>query len=90
MPEVTAMTIAAAHQWITEQERGMPADQREIAGEVLKELQSRLQFMLNVGLHYLTLDRSAPTLSGAVFERRNAGVRPQQEQAPQAARLVQH
>jgi excinuclease ABC subunit A len=41
----------------------------EIAGQVLKEIHDRLQFMLNVGLHYLTLDRPAPTLSGGEGQR---------------------
>ncbi len=41
----------------------------EIAEEVLKEIRERLQFMLNVGLHYLTLDRSAPSLSGGEAQR---------------------
>ncbi len=45
------------------------AEQLEVVGEVLKELHDRLQFMLNVGLHYLTLDRSAPTLSGGEGQR---------------------
>ncbi|MCC6419913.1 MAG: excinuclease ABC subunit UvrA, partial [Gemmataceae bacterium] len=40
-----------------------------IAGEVLKEIRGRLGFLLNVGLHYLTLDRSAPTLSGGEAQR---------------------
>lgn len=40
-----------------------------IAEELIKEIKARLQFMLNVGLHYLTLDRSAPTLSGGESER---------------------
>jgi excinuclease ABC subunit A len=44
-------------------------EQREVVGEVLKELHDRLQFMLNVGLHYLTLDRPAPTLSGGEGQR---------------------
>jgi excinuclease ABC subunit A len=44
-------------------------EQFEIAEEVLKEIRDRLQFMLNVGLHYLTLDRSAPTLSGGESQR---------------------
>jgi excinuclease ABC subunit A len=44
-------------------------EQFEIAEEVLKEIRDRLQFMLNVGLHYLTLDRSAPSLSGGEGQR---------------------
>ena len=43
--------------------------QRIIAAEVLKEIRGRLQFLLNVGLDYLTLDRSAPTLSGGEAQR---------------------
>jgi excinuclease ABC subunit A len=41
----------------------------QIASEVLKEIRNRLKFMLNVGLHYLTLDRPAPTLSGGEGQR---------------------
>jgi excinuclease ABC subunit A len=47
----------------------LTAEQLEIAGEVLKEIRDRLQFMLNVGLHYLTLDRAAPSLSGGEGQR---------------------
>jgi excinuclease ABC subunit A len=47
----------------------LPPVQRDIAADSLKELQSRLQFLLNVGLHYLALDRSAPTLSGGEGQR---------------------
>jgi excinuclease ABC subunit A len=47
----------------------LTAEQFVIAEEVLKEIRDRLQFMLNVGLHYLTLDRSAPTLSGGEGQR---------------------
>jgi excinuclease ABC subunit A len=47
----------------------LSSEQMEIVGEVLKELHDRLQFMLNVGLHYLTLDRPAPTLSGGEGQR---------------------
>ena len=42
---------------------------RTIADELLKEIRGRLGFLLNVGLHYLTLDRSAPTLSGGEAQR---------------------
>jgi len=55
----------AAHQ----PAEGLTAEQFNIAEEVLKEIRDRLQFMLNVGLHYLTLDRSAPTLSGGEGQR---------------------
>lgn len=43
--------------------------QRIVAEEVLKELQTRLEFLMRVGLHYLTLDRTAPTLSGGELQR---------------------
>ncbi|MCL5999695.1 MAG: excinuclease ABC subunit UvrA, partial [Chloroflexi bacterium] len=47
----------------------LAGEQLQIAGEVLKEIRDRLQFMLNVGLHYLTLDRAAPSLSGGEAQR---------------------
>lgn len=43
--------------------------QQQIAGEVLKEIRARLNFLMDVGLHYLSLDRSAPTLSGGEAQR---------------------
>ncbi len=68
-PQVAGMTVAQAHQWIAGLPRKLTPVQLEIAGVVLEELATRLQFMLNVGLHYLTLDRSAPTLSGGEGQR---------------------
>jgi len=41
----------------------------EVTGELLKEIRSRLGFLVDVGLHYLTLDRSAPTLAGGEAQR---------------------
>src|SRR5262249_23249856 len=42
---------------------------RAIADELLKEIRGRLRFLTDVGLHYLTLDRAAPTLSGGEAQR---------------------
>ena len=47
----------------------LSAEQMTIGEEVLKEIEGRLRFLLNVGLHYLTLDRPAPTLSGGEGQR---------------------
>mgnify|MGYP000377396244 CR=1 FL=1 len=43
--------------------------QTQVVAEVLKEVRNRLEFLLHVGLHYLTLDRAAPTLSGGESQR---------------------
>ncbi len=77
--EVGAMSIAEAYTWIetlaapdsaaTDASTALTGEQLEIAREVLKEIRDRLRFMLNVGLHYLTLDRSAPSLSGGEGQR---------------------
>ena len=42
----------------------LEGNQKQISSEVLKEIRSRLGFLVSVGLNYLTLDRLAPTLSG--------------------------
>ena len=47
----------------------MDATGQKIAADVLKEIRGRLQFLKNVGLEYLTLDRTAPTLSGGEMQR---------------------
>jgi excinuclease ABC subunit A len=70
--EACAMPIGDVAAWFAEDgelERDLEPVQRAIAGELLKEIRGRLAFLLNVGLHYLTLDRPAPTLSGGETQR---------------------
>ena len=67
--ELTALSIGEALAWVTALGPTLSSEQTQIAEEVLKEVQGRLQFLLNVGLHYLSLDRSAPTLSGGEGQR---------------------
>jgi excinuclease ABC subunit A len=67
--QVSQFSIEEAHQWVVQLEQKLTKREREIAAEVLKEIRDRLQFMLNVGLHYLTLDRRAGTLSGGEGQR---------------------
>ncbi len=65
--EVTAMTVRAASEHFAGLE--LTGNARTIAAGVLREVQSRLKFLLDVGLEYLTLDRAGPTLSGGEAQR---------------------
>lgn len=67
--ELGGMPVGDLVPWFTKYESGLNEVQRMIAGELLKEIRTRLGFLLNVGLHYLSLDRSAPTLSGGEAQR---------------------
>jgi excinuclease ABC subunit A len=65
--EITALSVADAHAFFDSLElRGAEAT---IGSELLKEIRSRLRFLLDVGLTYLTLDRAAPSLSGGESQR---------------------
>jgi excinuclease ABC subunit A len=65
--EVTAMTVSAAAQHFETMK--LAGARAQIATEILKEVRTRLGFLLNVGLDYLTLDRTAATLSGGEAQR---------------------
>ena len=69
LPQLSHLSIYDTHQWIINLEQKLSKREQEIADEILKEIRERLQFMLNVGLHYLTLDRRAGTLSGGEGQR---------------------
>lgn len=65
--EFGQLSIADAHNFILELE--LTQKEEEIATVLLNEIESRLQFLLNVGLEYLSLDRRANTLSGGESQR---------------------
>lgn len=67
--EVGSLPIGELSVWFDQVEAGLTAVQAVIASDLLREIRARLNFLLNVGLHYLTLDRSAPTLSGGEAQR---------------------
>lgn len=70
--EVTEKNVAEAYRWITETENDpelLSEREHRIADKIFKEIHNRLEFLVNVGLDYLTLDRSAGTLSGGEAQR---------------------
>ncbi|MBI3956287.1 excinuclease ABC subunit UvrA, partial [Candidatus Gottesmanbacteria bacterium] len=68
--EVTALSIDRGHEWITHLLEGVTSNtERIIATPIVKEIGSRLQFLIAVGLEYLTLARTATTLSGGEAQR---------------------
>ncbi|MFM1895506.1 MAG: hypothetical protein RLZZ385_580 [Pseudomonadota bacterium] len=67
LPAVTAMTVAQSADYFNKLK--LAGKRAQIAEKILKELQARLQFLVDVGLNYLTLNRSAETLSGGEAQR---------------------
>ena len=65
--QFTELTVEDAADFISKIE--LSSQQKQIASEVVREIQSRLQFLLEVGLGYLTLDRESGTLSGGEAQR---------------------
>ena len=67
--ELASMDISCLHEWLAELDSHLNDKQRAIAGEIVKEIQSRLGFLLDVGLGYLSLNRSSASLSGGEGQR---------------------
>jgi excinuclease ABC subunit A len=65
--QFTELTVTAAAEFISQ--IALSTQQKQIASEVVREIESRLQFLLEVGLGYLTLDRESGTLSGGEAQR---------------------
>ncbi len=67
LPTITAMTVAQSAEYFASLK--LSGSRAKIAEKILKELQDRLKFLVDVGLNYLTLSRSADTLSGGEAQR---------------------
>ena len=67
--QLAAMDVAELKEWLDGIGEKLTGKQQAIATEILKEIRSRLSFLLDVGLDYLSLDRTAMTLSGGESQR---------------------
>lgn len=69
--DIAALSVTDVRRWVEtlRVEGGMTAREADIARDLVPEIQSRLEFLEEVGLGYLTLDRGAPTLSGGEAQR---------------------
>ena len=67
LPQITSYTIDQAFKFFSE--LSLKGSKREIADRIIKEVNERLEFLIDVGLNYLTLERSAESLSGGEAQR---------------------
>ena len=63
------MDLSELREWLDEAEKHLENQQRQIATEILKEIRTRLDFLLDVGLDYLALNRPSASLSGGESQR---------------------
>lgn len=67
--DVSKMEITSLYDWVLDLEKNISEDKKVIATEILKEIKTRVKFLINVGLGYLSLNRGASTLSGGESQR---------------------
>lgn len=67
--DLVGMDLKDLYTWISELDQSLNANEKKIATEILKEIRVRLEFLLNVGLDYLQLNRSSKSLSGGEAQR---------------------
>lgn len=67
--DISQFSIAEADKWFSEVHKTLTKQQNQIAEKILKEINERLSFLMNVGLEYLNLSRSSGTLSGGESQR---------------------
>ena len=67
--ELATMDISELYDWLQHVDEHLDNKQRQIATEILKEIRTRLKFLLDVGLDYLSLNRSSASLSGGESQR---------------------
>lgn len=67
--EIASMDISELYDWAQGLDKQLNAKQKQIAVEILKEIRSRLKFLLDVGLDYLSMNRASATLSGGESQR---------------------
>ncbi|MBQ1408347.1 MAG: excinuclease ABC subunit UvrA [Bacteroidales bacterium] len=67
--EVAAMNLTEFYDWATTLEEKLDANKREVAHEILREITTRTKFLVDVGVGYLSLNRSSKSLSGGESQR---------------------
>lgn len=67
--ELASMDISLLYEWLSDLDNHLTEKQRSIAAEIVKEILSRISFLLDVGLGYLSLNRASASLSGGEGQR---------------------